>query len=200
MLQVDNSPYALKLLHDWQEPERYFACHASPHSMRLRAALCCLDSLTLHLQQSAKIPIQVRIEKQYRLPNGSAGSNVWWSGQRLLPVSMPILSRTAWLLQEDRELILAYSELSLQNLSDDLCTAIEEGEEPLGLLFHERSGVVERTDLQIAQANVPELALRNQEDLQTAYWCRRSIFQVNSQFRARIVELFLTGCCDEALD
>jgi chorismate-pyruvate lyase len=192
-------PYALQLLHEWQDPELYFQVHGAPRSVRLRSALGCSESLTIFLQQTANMPIRIRIEQQQRITCIARSASLW-SAQRALPAGVPLLSRAAWLLQEQKELIFAYSEISLQHLSEAMCAAIEQGEEPLGLLFHGQAGVVERTALQIAQACIPDLARRSGAARQTAYWCRRSLFQVDRQFRARILEIFLPGCCDEPLD
>ena len=187
-----SQPFLPQLLRGWLPPERYFRQFGAPVSLRLRGALSCTESLTRYMEEQTGQGVQVRLESQTPLVNGPWDAILWDHQQRLPPDSV-ILARSAWLHLAEREWLYAYahSQVAVDHLSAAARAAIERGEEPLGSLFLEREGPVERTDLELAEAHVPELACHLGHASDRLYWCRRSLFRVNRVIRARIFEIFL---------
>ncbi|MBF0183849.1 MAG: chorismate lyase [Magnetococcales bacterium] len=191
--------FVMQPLHGWLVPEEYFAAFGKPVRKQLCAALSCRDSLTRYLEQSGQKPVRIRVQKQaYHTIDDS--DNFMWAAQQTLPIGTTILSRSAWLLQQEREQLFAYSEVVMAQLTEAARNALELGDEPLGSLFLERDGLVQRSDVQIAECRIDHPALPFTTEGQQTYWCRRSLFQVNQKIRARILEIFLPECCHGPLD
>ncbi|MEO5349625.1 MAG: chorismate pyruvate-lyase family protein [Magnetococcus sp. YQC-3] len=183
-------PFLPNLLEAWQSPGRYFAQHGAPDSLRLRAALSCTDSLTRLLEEQTGQSVRVRLESQGPLQEGGVNS-ILWAKQLQLVSQSPVLARSVWLMLGEQLCLYAHSQVAVDQLSAAARRAIELGEEPLGSLFLEREGPVERTDLELAEAHVPDLSARLGHAGEQRYWCRRSLFRVNGTVRARIFEIFL---------
>lgn len=178
------------LLKGWLPPDAFFKQFGAPPSPRLRAALCCTDSLTRYMEKETRQTVRVRLESQTPVSGGQEHS-VLWDRQQQLPPESIILSRRVWLLLEDRAWLYAHSQVAIDQLSTAARVAIEQGEEPLGTLFIEHEGRVARTDLELAEAYIPDLAAQLGHARDHCYWCRRSLFRVNHEIRARIFEIFL---------
>ncbi|MBF0401507.1 MAG: chorismate lyase [Magnetococcales bacterium] len=183
-------PFLPQLLKGWLPVDAYFKRFGLPHSPRLQAALSCTDSLTRHLETESHQTVRVRLEHQAPMLDDADESSLWDQQQRLPPQSM-ILARSVWLLLEDQARLYAHSQVAIDQLSPAAKTAIEQGDEPLGSLFLAHEGKVERTDLELAEAHIPDLAARLGHESNQSYWCRRSLFRVNHEIRARIYEIFL---------
>ena len=184
-----SQPFLPHLLHGWLPPDAFFQQFGAPESPRLRAALSCTDSLTRYLEQQTRQIVRIRLESQTPVVDGE--ENSLWDHQQQLPPDSAILARSVWLLLGDQPWLYAHSQVAMDQLSAAAMAAIERGDEPLGSLFLEREGCVQRTDLELAIAHIPDLARHLGEDEQQAYWCRRSLFRVNQNVRARIYEIFL---------
>lgn len=183
-------PFLPHLLKGWLPPDAFFKQFGAPHSPHLRAALCCTDSLTRHMEAQTQQTVRVRLESQTPVLDGEEHSILWDKQQQLPPESI-ILARSVWLLLHDKPWLYAHSQVAIDQLSTAARTAIEQGEEPLGSLFIEHEGRVARTDLELAEAHIPDLAAQLGHQHNHCYWCRRSLFRVNQEIRARIFEIFL---------
>ncbi|MBF0176441.1 MAG: chorismate lyase [Magnetococcales bacterium] len=156
----------------------------------LQQALVCDGSLTRHLETTTGKPLRVRLERQTLRPSWQENL-VLWQGLPQLPVGKEILVREAWLSIARKDLIFAHSEMLLDGLAQVVRSAVEQGEEPLGMVFQERDGEVSRQHLELARVRAPELALRAGMLPHHPFWCRRSLFLTGSVMRARILEMFL---------
>ncbi|MEO5364709.1 MAG: chorismate pyruvate-lyase family protein [Magnetococcus sp. DMHC-8] len=183
-------PFLPQLPHDWWSPEECFRRFGLPDSLRLQGALCCTDSLTRHLEQQTGQTVSIRLESQLPVLDGQAESCLW-DRQHALPPDSVILARSAWLVLGEREWVYAHSQVAVDRLPVAARAAVERGAEPLGSVFLEREGRVERTDLELTRAVVPELARHLGDGAAQTYWCRRSLFRVDQAIRARIFEIFL---------
>lgn len=183
-------PFFPRLLRDWLPPERFFQMSGVPDSPRLHAALNCMGSLTRHLEEQTGQTVRIRLESQGPIL-ASEEDSILWDSEHALPPDGTILSRNAWLILAGRERLFAHSQVVMVALPMEAREAVERGEEPLGSLFLEREGCVERSGLELARAYVPDLAHRLGQETDTLYWCRRSLFCVNHVTRARILEIFL---------
>ena len=181
-------PYLPKLLQGWLPPERFFETYDGDVSIRM--ALACTGSLTRYLEEQTGHMVQLKIESQELLSTWEGNARLW-NKCHALPENGMMLSRNAWLLLAGQERIFAHSQVVISALPLEVKLAIEQGEEPLGSLFLEREGSVERVDLELAGAHVPDLAVRLGHKADLVFWCRRSLFCVNHQTRARILEIFL---------
>ncbi|MBF0463419.1 MAG: chorismate lyase [Magnetococcales bacterium] len=183
-------PFLPQLIKGWLPPDLFFQQFGTPDSPRLHDALRCTSSLTRYLERQTQQTVRVRLAGQSPIVD-AAGDAILWTGQQNLPAADAILVRDAWLLLADQAWIFAHSQVTVDHLAAEARAAIERGEEPLGSLFLEREGQVERTDLELALAEVPALASHLGHATGQRYWCRRSLFRVNQSIRARIFEIFL---------
>ncbi|MEO5340614.1 MAG: hypothetical protein H7837_08870 [Magnetococcus sp. MYC-9] len=183
-------PYLPQILRGWLPPEQFFLQFECAISGQLRAALCCAESLTHHLQQHTEKLIRLRLESQVPIVRRE-GDSALWRGHRVLSVDGEFLARSAWLVVDQEVGLYAYSEIAVAELTAEARDAVVLGEEPLGSLFMEREGPVGRTELELAEATIPDLAVCLRHRPGQKYWCRRSLFQVNRMIRARIYEIFL---------
>ena len=188
---VMSHPFLPHLLRGWLPPEAFFQRFGMPDSPRLCAALRCTDSLTRYLEAQTRQTVRVRIENQTPIVEAQDDAMLWHGSHGLLLPDRAMLVRNAWLLLADQAWIYAHSQVAVDHLTAEAKAAIEQGEEPLGSLFLEREGPVERTDLELAEAQVPDLARHLGQAEAQRYWCRRSLFRVNHAVRARIFEIFL---------
>lgn len=183
-------PFIPRLTRGWLPPERFFKTFGEPNSSRLRVALSCTGSLTRHLEKQTGQTVQVRLESQAEVLAWEELS-LLWDRCYFLPPESNILSRNAWLLFSGQVRIFAHSQVAVTKLPQKTREAIEQGDEPLGPLFLEREASVARTELELATAHVASLAQHLGQNMDTLYWCRRSLFRVNNDIRARIFEIFL---------
>ena len=184
-------PFFPRLLEDWLPPERLFQTSALPDSPRLCAALNCTGSLTRYLQEQTGQTVRIRLESQEPMLEEGEEDALLWDTCHTLPPDSKILARNAWLVLADQEWLFAHSQVAMAALPIEAREAIEQGEEPLGSLFLEREGSVERSGLELARAYIPDLAHHLGQQTDSIYWCRRSLFCVNHGIHARIFEIFL---------
>ena len=183
-------PFLPQLLKGWLPPEAFFQQFGAPESLGVRGALSCTDSLTRYLEEQTQQTVRIRLESQMPLVAGQ-GDSILWDRQQKLPANSSILARSAWLLLAQQPWLYAYSQVAVAQLSPEARGAIEQGEEPLGSLFLQRDGSVERTDLELAEARIPDLSCHLRQKDDQKYWCRRSLFRVDQVIHARIFEIFL---------
>lgn len=183
-------PFSLQLLEGWFEPDHYFQRFGRPDSELLLDALICSGSLTRHLEGRSGQVVKIRLKKQTLIPDWLENPTLWGVRHRLPPDDR-ILSRNAWLELAGQDWVFAHSQVAVSGLVREARQEIELGAEPLGSLFLQREGLVEREALELAQALIPELACHIGMDEGMSFWCRRSLFRVNGIVRARILELFL---------
>lgn len=183
-------PFLLQPLEAWSSPEHLFQTFRAPDASSLRAALVCMGSLTRHLEAQSGQTVHIRLENQTHLSAWKEDA-ILWDTQHTLPPESDVLSRNAWLVLAHQERVFAHSQVALTHVSREAREAIERGQEPLGSLFLAHEGPVDRSSLELTLASIPELARRLDQEMDTRYWCRRSLFHVNHGIRARILEIFL---------
>ncbi|MBF0136034.1 MAG: chorismate lyase [Magnetococcus sp. DMHC-1] len=183
---------SLQILETWQDCATLAAKSAafSALNVAFRNALTCTGSLTRHLESALGEPLRVRLEQQ-SLRQEWQDDPILWNGSHHLPTGEEILVRDAWLSIRQQDVIFAHSEMVLAGLAPELRTAVDQGAEPLGLLFQGQAGDVRRQRLELARALVPELARRTGLPVDQIFWCRRSLFMAGNVLRARILELFI---------
>ncbi|MBF0623035.1 MAG: chorismate lyase [Magnetococcales bacterium] len=172
----------------WQGPQASLADQQSQLSVPLMAALSCTGSLTRQLEKAWQRPVNVRLEQQKR-QSGPEESTLF--DGYALEQSGPVLIRDAWLTVDGTDRIFAHSQILLSDLPQSIQDPLEAGEIPLGALFLQRNERVRRQQLELARARIPALAERLDVSDRTVFWCRRSLFQVETGVRARILEVFL---------
>ena len=183
-------PFVPHLLQEWLPPDRFFQTVCAPESSHLRDALSCTSSLTHYLEQHSGQTVKIRLDSQEPVLEREESSIVW-QGYHTLPLEGTVLSRNVWLVLAGRERLFAHSEVAIFDLSAEERAVIERGEEPLGSHFLERGCLVARSRLELTGAIIPDLAHRLDQESDTLYWCRRSLFHVNQGIRARIFEIYL---------
>ncbi|WP_130470076.1 chorismate--pyruvate lyase family protein [Candidatus Magnetaquicoccus inordinatus] len=183
----------LSSLKEWLTPHEYFNKFAFPATHNLELALKCNKSLTKFLENLLNTNISVSVENQEELKPNLNRTELW--GKVSIPENSPIIARSAWLISNNKRVIYAYSEIAVTMLDRSAKSAIESKIEPLGSLFLNRANDVERTNIKVTQAKNVNLSLVLSLDLNTVFWCRRSLFRVDHQLSARILEIYLPECC-----
>lgn len=184
-------PFTLHFLTPWLSPDPFPELAGVMISLRYQAVLASTDSLTRRLEQLTGCSSLVRLENQQL-------QSVWedlpeiWTPDYQITHSSVILTRNAWLNLGKRDLVFAYSQLTMTDLTETIQLAIEQGEQPLGSLFLARDEQVERQQVQLASAQAPMLANRLGLPENHPFVCRRSLFIVTGHLYGRILELFLT--------
>lgn len=190
-------PFTLHLQLPWQDPEFLLHHRGGDLPMVQRSLLACRGSLTRHLESLAGQTMGVRLARQEWIATAEVDTlPAWvhpspWEGLRPLSGDRAILVRDAWLTITDQEWFFAHSQVAATDLPADLRQAIEAGEQPLGSLFLEQQGAVDRLDLALNLATAPILAQQKHLPTDHLFWCRRSLLSVADIPRARILEIFL---------
>jgi chorismate-pyruvate lyase len=183
--------FTLQLLNPWQEPDIRLKGLTAGLSPALHSALICTGSLTRHLENMLKQTVDVQIIHQDSQSDWEHNPTLW-SKQHTLVAKKGVTMRSAWLQAGGENIIFAHSQLAIDNLSSSTRQAIKEGKLPLGSLLLQGENAIERQQLELAQAMIPDLADKIDGDKNRVFWCRRSLFLVNGAVSARIIEIFLT--------
>jgi chorismate-pyruvate lyase len=184
--------YTLKLLDPWQKPEAVLQSRGKDYSPSMHAALKCRGSLTTHLEAQFKQMVEVQLINQEHNLDWEDNPTLW-SKKHTWASKKAVTMRNVWLQIGGENILFAHSQLALNSLTTPTSQAIKEGRLPLGSLLLQSENAIERQLLEIAQAVIPDLAIKIGCDQKRVFWCRRSLFLVNGTVTARILEVFLAN-------
>lgn len=184
-------PFSAQFLDPWQTPSSLLHERGGNLSPLFKGLLLWDGSLTQRLEEMFNHPVAVRVDGQIFVPEWLQEPEIWGSDS-LPPTKNGILLRDAWLIAGNGFRVFAHSQLSVDKLAQANIQAIQRGAQPLGYLFLEQNDRMERKQLALCRITMPNPEKSIDKTDMAVFWCRRSLFHVNGNLRARILEIFLT--------
>ncbi len=159
-------------------PVRSWSAGEAGVSPEMAAVLTITGSLTRFLERRHGMPLTLRLHEQFVDSCKSEEAPLLDC-----KVGDPCLRRRVSLLHRTKLMFDAESVLPLDALPTELVQLLEEGEQPLGNLLLDRGLSLSRSDLSVAEAEVPDGSGKKR-------WARRSVLRSASGTRALVVECF----------
>lgn len=180
----------LRFLDPWSDPGELIAERGEDLDRSLREMLLCTESLTQRLETLFNREVTVKIEGSHLSVGEWPEECELWGCLNPPSSSSGIILRNAWLCLGSTFKLFAHSQLSMEDITLEDRQNIEKGQQALGYLFLEKNGRLEREGLCLRRAEIQNPSLFGAFNTKTTFWCRRSLFHVNGQLRARILEIF----------
>ena len=178
----------------WLETQEFLHGQLARQLPQLWRVLLTTDgSTTTFLQACSTHPIAVEVAEQHTAPLPATLSG-WFD----TAPKEPFLWRRVWLKDGDRRVVLGYSLIARNCLSEEVRQLLHRQEQPLGLLAGELGLPSLRDQLQIGQFEDPALSDEFQDAPSAAgkghgstpLWCRRYRLIIPNQLTSVIVEVF----------
>ncbi|MBF0347826.1 MAG: chorismate lyase [Magnetococcales bacterium] len=188
--QITASPFAgIAFLDSWSDPDQLIAQKGIGLSPPLQDLLRWRGSLTQRLQDIIGERVELQLinhDRKSSWPN----DDCFWPRMDPSPCHGDVLIRNAWLVLGGHRMVFAHSQILLDGLPDSDRCAIAAGNLALGYLFMEKNGLLKRENLQVNRVSCHHFNLLATFGGGQPCWCRRSMFHVNDDLRARILEIF----------